>query len=104
SGRADAETTDYFKVKVKAGQRLSFEVLGRRLGSAFDPEITLFNDKGRELPGAYSNDAPGQQTDPRLSYTFKEAGEYVVGIRDVSYKGGPDFFYRLRIGDFPLAT
>src|SRR5437899_3994869 len=32
-GRADAEVTDYFKFKVAAGQRVSFEVLGRRLGS-----------------------------------------------------------------------
>src|SRR5262249_45550776 len=28
-GKADAEATDYFKITVKAGQRLSFEVLGR---------------------------------------------------------------------------
>ena len=35
--------------RVKAGQRLSFEVLGRRLGSAFDPQLTLFDARtGRE--------------------------------------------------------
>src|SRR5262249_11254648 len=36
-GKADAEVNDYFKISVKAGQRVSFEVLGRRLGSLFDP-------------------------------------------------------------------
>src|SRR5262249_40498863 len=25
-------------------------------------------------------------------------------VRDVSYRGGDDFYYRLRIGDFPCAT
>ncbi len=59
---------------------------------------------GRELPGAYSNDAPGLQTDARLTYTFKAAGEHLVAVRDVSYRGGEDFHYRLRIGDFPCAT
>jgi hypothetical protein len=104
-GHADAETTDYFKVSVAAGQRLSFEVLGRRLGSAFDPQLTLSDARtGRELPAGHSNDAPGLQTDPRLTYTFKEAGECVVAVRDVSYRGGEDFHYRLRIGDFPCAT
>jgi hypothetical protein len=104
-GKADAEQTDYFKVTTKAGQRLSFEVLGRRLGSAFDPELTLYDARtGRELPAGHSNDAPGLQTDPRLTYTFKEAGDYVVAVRDVSYRGGDDFHYRLRIGDFPCAT
>jgi hypothetical protein len=104
-GRADAEVTDYFKFKVAAGQRVSFEVLGRRLGSPFDPQISLHDlHSGRELPEAYSNDAPGLQTDSRLTYTFKEAGEYALEIRDVTYRGGPDFWYRLRIGDFPCAT
>lgn len=104
-GRADAEATDYFKFAVKAAQRVSFEVLGRRLGSPFDPQISLHDGKtGRELPEGYSNDAPGLQTDSRITYTFKEAGEYVLEIRDVMYRGGPDFWYRLRIGDFPCAT
>lgn len=104
AGKADAEATDYFKIAVSAGQRLSFEVLGRRLGDPFDPQLQLLDAAGRELPGAYSNDAPGLQTDARLTYTFKTAGEYLVAVRDVSYRGGEDFLYRLRIGDFPCAT
>jgi Bacterial pre-peptidase C-terminal domain len=104
-GRADPEVTDFFKLTVKAGQRVSFEVLGRRLGSAFDPQISLHDiHTGHELPEAYSNDAPGLQTDARLTYTFKDAGEYVLEIRDTTYRGGPDFWYRLRIGNFPCAT
>jgi hypothetical protein len=104
-GKADAEATDYFKIRVAAGQRVSFEVLGRRLGSLFDPQLQLFDAQtGRELPGAYSNDAPGLQTDARLAHTFPTAGEYLVAVRDVSYRGGEDFHYRLRIGDFPCAT
>jgi hypothetical protein len=104
-GRADAEATDYFKVSVMAGQRLSFEVLGRRLGSAFDPTLTLYDLRtGREVPAGYSNDAPGLQTDARFTFTFKESGDYALGVRDVSYRGGDDFYYRLRVGDFPCAT
>src|SRR5262249_22715901 len=83
-GRADAEVADFFKVKVQAGQRLTFEVLGRRLGSAFDPQLKLYDVKtGHEVPAAYSQDAPGLQTDPRLTWTFKQAGEYAVEVRDV---------------------
>ena len=104
-GQTASESNDYYKVAVAAGQRLSFEVLGRRLGSPIDPQLTLFDARtGRELRGGHSNDAPGLQTDPRLTYTFKESGDYLVEVRDVSYKGGEDYFYRLRIGDFPCAT
>lgn len=104
-GRADAEASDFFKVHVKAGERLTFEVLARRLGSPLDPQVTLYDAKsGKELPAGHSNDAPGLQTDARLTYTFKEAGEVLVEVRDATYRGGPDYGYRLRIGDFPCAT
>src|SRR5262249_52907289 len=102
-GRADAEQSDFFKISVKAGQRLSMEILGRRLGSPFDPQISVIDPRvQREL--AYSNDAPGLQTDARLTHTFKQAGDYLIEIRDVMYRGGPDYWYRLRLGDFPCAT
>lgn len=104
-GRSDAEANDYFRISVKSGQRLTFEVLGRRLGSALDPQITLYDARtGRELPGGHSNDAPGLQTDARLTYVFKESGDVLLEIRDVMYRGGGDFWYRLRIGDFPCAV
>jgi hypothetical protein len=103
-GRVDAETSNFFKVTVAAGQRLSFEVLGRRLGSALDPLLRLHDARtGRELPRAYSDDAPGLQTDARLTHTFPEAGDYLIEVRDTTYKGGADYWFRLRIGDFPCA-
>jgi hypothetical protein len=103
TGSVAAESGDYYKFSVKAGQRLSFDCLARRLGSPIDAQMTVYDAKSmREL--AYDNDSPGCQTDPRISYTFKEAGEYLVEIKDVLNRGGADFFYRLRLGDFPLAT
>ena len=103
SGRTDAEKGDYYKITVAAGQRLSFDVLGRRLGGPIDPQLSIIHGKtGREL--AFDNDSPGCQTDPRLSYTFKDAGDYLIEIRDVLNRGGIDYVYRLRVGDFPLAT
>lgn len=104
-GRVNAETSDWYRITVPANQRLSFEILGHRLGSAFDPELTLYDTAtGKPIPGAHSNDAPGCQTDPRLTFTFKHAGDYLIEVRDVLYRGGPDFQYCLRIGDFPCAT
>lgn len=104
-GRIDAEQTDHFKVSVKAGQRVSFEVIGRRLGSQLDPQITLSDAaSGKELPNGFSQDEPGLQSDARLSMKFDKAGDVIIAVRDVSHRGGADFTYRLRIGDFPCAT
>ena len=89
----------YFKFPVQAGQRMSFEVLARRIGSSLDPMIRLLDSRGREL--AYNDDTPGLSSDSSLIYTFKDAGEYVLELRDIKYGGGA---YRVRIGDFPIAT
>jgi hypothetical protein len=103
-GRTDAEMSDYFKIAVKPGQRLTFDVLGRRLGSLLDPVIKLHDAKsGRELPGHYSDDEPGLQSDARLTQHFPSGGDYVIEVRDTRHLGGADYYYRLRIAESPAA-
>lgn len=105
TGRTDAEASDFFKVKASAGQTLTFEVLARRIGSPLDPIVVLHDARTkRELVDLYADDTPGLQADCRLTHTFKDAGEFLVEVRDTTYKGGPDYFYRLRVGEFPGAT
>ncbi len=93
---------NYYRIKVAAGQKLSFEVVARRLGSALDPLLRILDANGREL--IYSDDEPGLRGDARLHYTFANAGEYVIEVRDIAYKGGAGHFYRLRVGDFPCLS
>jgi len=103
SGAVVAEQGDVYKITVKAGQRLSFDCQARRIGSAIDAQMSVYDAKSqREV--AFDNDSPGCQTDPRITYTFKEGGDYLVEVKDVLNRGGAEFFYRIRIGDFPLAT
>jgi hypothetical protein len=103
-GRTDAELSDFFKIRVKANQRVSIEVIGHRLGSLLDPIILVHDARtGKEIPSLYSDDAPGLQTDARLTFSFKEDGEYLIEIRDMTHRGGVEYYYRLRIGDFPFA-
>ncbi|NQV26849.1 MAG: hypothetical protein HQ518_21065 [Rhodopirellula sp.] len=90
---------NYYRIKVEAGQKLSIEAVARRLGSALDPLVRLLDAKGREL--IYSDDEPGLRGDARLHYTFAEAGDYLIEVRDIRYQGGAGHFYRLRVGDFP---
>lgn len=103
AGTVDNQKSDYFKMRVQAGQRVSFDLLSRRLGLVLDPLLTIYSvATGREI--IHANDSPGLQTDARLTHTFTEAGEYLIEIRDVLYRGGSEYGYRLRIGDFPCAT
>lgn len=101
-GQVASLAQHYFKFTAAAGQQISFEVLARRIGSALDPMIRLLDPKGREL--AYSDDVPGLRSDSRLCYQFKEAGEYMLELRDIRFQGSGNHFFRLRIGDFPCVT
>ena len=103
-GTATAETSDYYKIPVKAGEPLTVEVLARRLGSPLDPVLLFHDATGRELPSLYADDTPGLQSDARLTHTFPTNGEVIVEVRDTTFRGGADFAYRLRVGNFPGAT
>ncbi|HEV8002144.1 MAG TPA: hypothetical protein VGP63_19805 [Planctomycetaceae bacterium] len=92
----------YFKFHAEAGQRVSFEVYARRIGSLLDPTLRLFDTAGREV--TYSDDVPGLSEDAAIQRTFRTAGEYVLELGDNVYQGGGEYFYRLRIGDFPAAA
>lgn len=101
-GYVDNLSWDYFKFDAQAGQRVSFEVLARRLGSPLDPSLTLYRIDGRQL--ASQDDAPGLSSDCQFSHTFEEAGTYILRINDIAYAGGGNHIYRLRIGDFPCVN
>jgi hypothetical protein len=105
SGNIAAETSEFYKVKVNANQKLTFEVLARRIGSPLDPIVVLHDAKTkRELVNLYADDTTGLQGDCRLTHTFKETGEILVEVRDTTHRGGGGFDYRLRIGEFVGAT
>jgi hypothetical protein len=101
-GRMGNLERHYYRFQAAAGQRVSFEVLARRIGSALDPMIRLLDAAGREL--AYCDDVVGLTGDAQLSHTFAESGQYVLELRDIRYQGGDNHHYRLRIGDFPCIT
>ena len=101
-GSVDSLVRNYYKFTAQAGQQLSFEILARRLGSPLDPMVRLLDLQGHEL--AYSDDAPGLGADAQLFHTFKDAGEYLLEVRDIRFQGGGNFYYRLRVGDFPCVA
>ena len=95
-GGCDELAADFYRLTVRQGQRLTFEVVAQRLGSPLDARLRLLDAQGREL--AANDDASG--SDPVLRHTFKASGECLVEIRDTRHQGGPRHRYRLRIGEF----
>ena len=105
TGRIDNEDLDHFALHLDAGQALSAEVEGIRLGSdfnnAFDPAVEVLDTGGREL--AASDDTPLTAADPVLHFTAPEAGTYLVRVRHAEFRGSSRSYYRMHLGVRPEA-
>lgn len=97
-GNTDSALSDYYRIAVKQGERLSAETLTARIRSGADPVLRLLTVDGHELTAA--DDDAGLGTAARFSWVADFDGEVLVEIRDSQYRAaGP---YLLRLGDFPL--
>lgn len=85
---------DYFKFKAKAGQVFDVRCFARKLGSPLDPVVWVSIAGGRYLTG--SDDAEGSP-DSYFRFTAPEEKEYVIGVRDHLYHGGPLYAYRVEV-------
>lgn len=97
-----SEDVDYFKLTVKKGQRIGVQVDGLRLAAipqgAMDPYVAII-DKDR-FEKAASDDTILHRQDGYCSFTAEYDGEYYVMVRESSYRGSANSFYRLHVGDF----
>ncbi|MBL9117416.1 MAG: PPC domain-containing protein [Verrucomicrobiaceae bacterium] len=98
-GIVQNEDVDYFKLSAKKGQRIALEIDGLRLGYLnFDPYIAVL-DKDRFEVGS-SDDTILHRQDGYFSVIAPEDGDYTVMVRESSYRGGGNSFYRLHVGSF----
>lgn len=100
NGRAEREgDVDYFAFEAKKGDALSLEIIARRCQSALDSHLRVLDASGKQL--AASDDTRfGKRNvaDSSLdSWTAPADGRYVVEVRDVHLRGGPQYPYFLQI-------
>ncbi len=100
-GTCLAATVDRYEIEVQAGQAITFEVVGNRLGKDYDPLVTIRDQRGR-IVTQRDND-PGLFFDCRFQHTFADGGAYFVDVRDARFAGDPAWHYLLRMGNFPVA-
>lgn len=100
NGVVTAGDVDQFAVEVAAGERLSVEIEGLRLGrTMFDPVVEFYDPEGNLI--ASSDDQPAAHQDAFLSMLFEKAGQVIVLVRESAYRGSGAATYRLHVGKFP---
>jgi hypothetical protein len=96
---------DHYIFKATAGQRLAFEIeTPEAAPPQFNPWLKVLDAKGQELFANIYKEYGGDGDDVNKTlerktlYTFAQGGEYILQIRDLTYRqGGPDFAYRILI-------
>lgn len=92
-----AGDVDCFRFEARKGQRLVFDVSAARTGSRLDATVALYDAARKEL--AADNDTHG--ADPFLAVDVPADGTYTLEVRDLQYRGGGDYDYRIRAGPIP---
>ncbi len=94
---ASIDDEDSFTFQLKKDTRLICEVAAQQIGSLLDSYLVLRDANGIEV----ANSGLGNAFDSVLDYTALETGKYTLHIRDIRYKGGDGYAYRLSIGELP---
>src|SRR5215208_2454320 len=88
---------DCYRFDARKGQHLVFDCIASRSGSPLDAAMAVYDTSGREI--ASDNDTHG--ADPFVAFDVPADGAYVLEIRDLQYRGGGDYDYRIQAGPIP---
>jgi hypothetical protein len=89
NGRTDGNAVDHFKFRAHKGQRVLVEAGAGGIDSRLRPVVALLDEAGREL----ARSRQGRLLDRLIT----RDGYYYLQVHDVLYKGGADYFYRLKL-------
>ena len=102
NGQIEPGETDFFKFRLKKGEKCHFKLLGRKLNpfigdgvpGNFQPVLEVKDEKNKSLAFADDNYF---DPDPVLDFQAPADGVYTLVIRDALYRGREDFVYRIDV-------
>lgn len=88
---------DRYRFEAAKGQTVIFDVYASRISSKLEPVVLIFDAAGRELPAKVSH----RDSDPVIAFEAPADGSYFMEVRDLQYRGGGEFAYRIEAGQIP---
>jgi hypothetical protein len=96
NGTSDGDGDDFFRFRVKKGERVTIDCQAFRLDSTLRGSMTLSTPEGKELA---QSKPYYDRTDPFLDFLAPADGDYVLRLHDATFAGGLP--YRLVISNRP---
>ena len=87
------QTVDFYTINAQKDQRLIIDCAARGIDSKLRPVLILADATGADIQVERRGGA--------IDFTAPTSGRYVVKVHDLTYNGGPHYFYRLSVRDLP---
>lgn len=93
------KAVDYYVFEGRKGQRVIVDCATRGIDSKLDAVLIIADSAGRDLLV--------ERRGGTLDFTVPEDGRYVIKLHELTFKGGPAYYYRLALAeslaDVPIA-
>src|SRR5262249_42603513 len=84
---------DFYVFEARAGQRVIVDCATRGIDSKLDAVLIIADAAGRDLLVERRGGA--------LDFKVPEDGRYVIKVHELTFKGGPAYYYRLALYELP---
>lgn len=96
NGMVSDRTIDYYKFTAKKGQRLIVDCATRGIDSKLNATVILGDAAGRDLLV--------ERRGGVLDFAVPNDGTYTIKIHELTFKGGPAYYYRLAVREQPTGV
>ncbi len=96
NGATADRSIDYYSFQAKKGQRLIVDCATRGIDSKLNATVIVADAAGRDLLV--------ERRGGVLDFAVPADGTYVIKIHELTYKGGPAYYYRLGLWEQPAGT
>jgi len=89
-----SRAVDFYSFEAVQGKRYIIQCSARGIDSKLDPVVIVGDANGTDLVA--------QRTGDTLDFVAKASGKHTIKIHELTFKGGPGYFYRLSIEELPI--
>lgn len=89
-------SADFYRFTAKRGQRLIVDCAARGIDSKLNTTVVVGDEAGRDLAVERRGGA--------IDFTAPKDGTYTIKVHDLTFQGGPAFYYRLGLWEQPPGT
>ncbi len=89
NGAMSVKSIDHYRFEAAEGQRVVVDCAARGIDSKLNPVLIVGDAQGRDLVVERRGGA--------IDFTVPQDGNYTIKVHDLTFKGGPEYFYRLAL-------